>query len=121
MRNVFLCTAAIAAMAWSPQALAQVAKPGAVNPPAASTGLAANATAKVSQLTVGLAVKDSTGATVGKLTDLKTDASGKQMATIRMGANDVSIGADRLKVKDGAAVADATKAELKTMAKKPKS
>ena len=121
MRNVFLCTTAIAAIAWSALGSAQAGQPGAVNPPAASTGSASNATAKVSQLSIGLSVKDSTGATVGKLTDLKTDASGKQMATIRMGAHDVSIGADRLKVKDGAAVADATKTELQSMAKKPKS
>jgi len=121
MRNVFLCTTVIAAVAWSAQGLAQAGQPGAVNPVGAATGSAANATAKVSQLSVGLSVKDSTGAIVGKLTDLKTDASGKQMATIRMGAHDVSIGADRLKVKDGAAVADATKTELQSMTKKPKS
>jgi hypothetical protein len=121
MRNVFLCTAAVAAMAWSAQALAQAPQSGAVNPPKASTGSAANTTAMASALTVGLTVKDSTGATVGKLIALKTDASGKEMATIHMGTHDVSIGADRLKVKDGAAVADATKTELQTMAKKPKS
>jgi hypothetical protein len=121
MRNILLCTAAIATMAWSGQAVAQVSKPGAVNPPTAATGSAANTTASASGLSVGLSVKDSSGATIGKLTDLKTDASGKEMATIRMGANDVSVGADRLKVKNGAAVVNATKSELKSMAKKPKS
>jgi hypothetical protein len=121
MRNVFLYTATVAAIAWSAQGLAQAAQPGAVNPPAASTGSATNATAKVSQLSVGLMVKDSSGATIGKLTHLKTDAGGKQTATIRMGAGDVSVGADRLTVKDGAAVVNATQAELQTMAKKPKS
>ena len=34
MRNVFLCTTAIAAIAWSALGSAQAGQPGAVNPPA---------------------------------------------------------------------------------------
>lgn len=117
MRNLLLCTAAVAALAWNAQALAQ---PGAVNPPRAGTGTAANTTATASGLTVGLTVKDSSGATVGRLADLKADASGKQMATIRMGADDVVVEADKLTAEDGGATVSLTQAELKSMAKKPK-
>jgi hypothetical protein len=117
MRNVLLCAAFAVAAVGSTQALA--AQPGAVNPPVASTGSATDTTA-TSGLKVGLSVKDSTGATIGHLTELKADATGKKMATIHMGADNVSIEADRLTVKDGAATVNATKAELQGMAKKPK-
>ena len=120
MRNLLLCTAAVAALAWNAQALAQPSKPGAVNPPRAGTGTAANATATASGLSVGLTVKDSSGATVGRLAGLKTDASGKQMATIRMGADDVVVEADKLTAEDGAATVSLTQAELKSMTKRPK-
>jgi hypothetical protein len=121
MRNTLLCTAAVAVLAWSAPALAQSPQSGAVNPPKASTGAAANTTATASGLSVGLMVKDSAGAKVGKLTHLTTDAAGKQMATISMGAHDVVVEADKLTAKDGVATVSMTQAELKSMTKKPKS
>ena len=121
MRKLILSTVALAAVAGSASALAQPPASGAVNPPAATTGLPANTTATTSGLKVGLSVKDAAGATVGKLTDLKTDASGKLMATITMGADTVAVEADKLTAKDGAATVSLTQAELKDMAKKPES
>lgn len=119
MRTVLFCAVLAVATAASAQALAQDQKSGSVNPPAASTGAAADTTA-TSGLKVGLAVKDSAGATIGHLTALKADAAGKQMATIHTDAGKVEVAADRLTVKDGAAAIDATKAEVEGMAKKPK-
>jgi hypothetical protein len=121
MRKLVLCSIAVAAVAWSAPAAAQTPKPGTVNPPAADTGSTANTTATAGGLAVGLSVKDSTGATVGKLTSLKTDATGKRMATISMGGDTVSVDADKLRAKDGAATVSLTQAQLKAMAKKPRS
>jgi hypothetical protein len=45
--------------------LALSSQPGAVNPPKAGTGAAANTAANASGLAVGLTVKDSAGATIG--------------------------------------------------------
>jgi hypothetical protein len=119
MRKLVLCTLTAAAMAWSAPALAQAGST-AVNPPAA-TGSTTNTTATAGGLKVGLSVKDSAGASVGTLTALETDASGKRWATIRTGADDVSVEADKLMAKDGAATVNMTQAQLKSMAKKPKS
>lgn len=120
MRKLVLCTLTAAATAWSAPALAQTPGAAAVNPPAA-TGATTNTTAMAGDLKTGLAVKDSAGVSVGTLTDLKTDASGKRWATIRMGADDVSVEADKLTAKDGAASVSMTQAQLKGLAKKPKS
>jgi hypothetical protein len=120
MRKLVLCSLTAAAMAWGAPALAQGSGSTAVNPPAA-TGSPANTTAMAGDLKTGLSVKDSTGASVGTLTSLKTDASGKRWATIRIGADDVSVEADKLTAKDGAATVNMTQAQLKSMAKKPKS
>ena len=119
MRKLAVCTLTAAAMAWGGQALAQAGSTAA-NPPAA-TGVTTNTTAMAGGLKVGLSVKDSAGAAVGTLTDLKTDASGKRWATIRMGTDDVSVEADKLTAMDGAATVNMTQAQLKGMVKKPKS
>lgn len=120
MRKLALCTLTAVAAAWGAQALAQSSGSTAVNPPAA-TGSTTNTTATAGDLKTGLSVKDSAGASVGTLTGLKTDASGKRWATIRIGSDDVSIEADKLTAKDGAATVNMTQAELKGLAKKPKS
>lgn len=49
----------------------------------------------------------------------KTDANGRRWATIRMGADDVTVEADKLTAKDGAAMVNMTQAQLNGLAKKP--
>ena len=64
-----------------------------------------------------MTVKDKTGATIGSVSDVKTDA-GKTTATIRMGADVFAVETNRLAVADGAATINATQAEIKGMLKK---
>jgi hypothetical protein len=60
-------------------------------------------------------VKDKTGANIGQVTDVKADASGKQVATIKMGADTFAVDTAALAVDNGAAMINATQAELKAM------
>ncbi len=100
-----------------------------VNPPAAdtaaaptsaNTGVAANANATAPRLTAGPAVKDNTGATIGQISALKADASGKQLATIKMGDKSFSVDAANLAVQNGAAVINLTQAQITSMVQKTK-
>ena len=91
------------------------AKDAAAPAPPAATGGAANAAATTPGLAVGLAVKDNTGATIGQITDLKTDTDGKQVAVVRMGPDAFSVETDRLAVQNGAAAINATQVQLKAM------
>ena len=81
----------------------------------ATTGSAADTSATIA---AGLAVKDNTGATIGEITQVKPDASGKQTATIKMGADSFAVDASALVVQNGAAVINSTQAELQGMIKK---
>jgi hypothetical protein len=81
----------------------------------APTGAAVNTSATVS---AGMNVKDSTGATIGQVTDVKADASGQQTATISMGADTFAVGTSSLAVQGGDAVVNATQAEIQQMLKK---
>jgi hypothetical protein len=71
-------------------------------------------------VTAGLPVKDKTGASIGQVTEVKADASGKQVATIRMGADTFAVDTSALAVDNGAAMINATQAELKSMLPKKK-
>ena len=105
----------------TPAAPPETTAPGtatATPPAAAGTGSAADASAAASTLAVGLSVKDNTGATIGQITQLKPDASGKQVATIKMGAETFAVDGANLAVQDGAAVVNASQAELESMIKK---
>jgi hypothetical protein len=84
--------------------------PSAAQPPAA----AASATPAAGALSVGLPVKDKTGAVIGEITDLKPGAAGQQ-ATVKMGEQSFAIGAQSFVVQGGAAVINATQAQLKAM------
>ncbi len=86
----------------------------------ASSGAAAgsDASATAATLAVGASVKDKTGATIGSVTEVKPDATGKQVATIKMGADTFAVETDKLAVADGSATINATQAELKAMLKK---
>lgn len=100
-----------------PEATAPATSPAA--PPAtAGVGSASDASAAASTLAVGLSVKDNTGATIGQITQLKPDAGGKQVATIKMGAETFAVDGANLAVQDGAAVVNASQAELQSMIKK---
>jgi len=96
-------------------------EPAAAAAPAAATGAAANANATAAAVTPGLTVKDNTGAAIGQITAVAPDASGAQMATIKMGADSFSVAASSLAVDNGAAVINLTGAQLHDMIHKPAS
>ena len=108
----------------SPPASSSTAAPPAdtAGPPStgasASSGTATDASATAATLAVGLTVKDNTGAAIGQITQLKPDASGKQVATIKMGSDTFAVDGANLAVQDGAAVINATQTELQGMIKK---
>jgi len=100
---------------------AATATPSAEAQPGAEVGASANSATTASantSLSTGMSVKDSTGALIGEITDVKADASGKQVATIKMGPDAFSVESDRLAVQNGAAMINATQADLKSMLKK---
>ena len=78
----------------------------------AATGVDASATAKISS---GMSVKDNTGALIGEVTAVKPDATGQDLATIRMGADVFTVETSKLALQGGAATINATQAELKSM------
>jgi hypothetical protein len=82
-----------------------------------SSAPAASASAPV---TTGLPVKDKNGTTIGSVADVKTDPSGKKVATIKMGADSFAVDTSALAVDNGAAVINATQAEIKNMMPKSK-
>jgi hypothetical protein len=118
MRFTMTLAAAAAAFATALPALAQTAHstttPSTQSPSAAESGSAASTTATTGVLSVGQPVKDKTGAVIGQISDLKPGAAG-QTATVKMGDQSFSIGAESFVVQDGAAVINATQAELKSM------
>ena len=113
MRFMTLAVAA-AALATALPALAQTTSPSTTSPSAAESGSAASTTAATPALSVGQPVKDKTGLVIGTIADLKPGAAG-QNATVKMGEQSFAIGAESFVVQDGAAVINATQAELKSM------
>ncbi|HLK23549.1 MAG TPA: hypothetical protein VKT30_02715 [Caulobacteraceae bacterium] len=83
-------------------------------PPADSTAGAPSATAAGvnASVTVGMPVKDNTGAQIGQVSAVGPDSSGKTMATVKMGAQVFSVDASVLAVAGGAATINATKAQI---------
>jgi hypothetical protein len=88
---------------------ADTARPGAT-PAASSTTTAPPGAA--STVTAGLPVKDKDGKPIGKVTEVKTDAGGKTIAMIKMGADSFGVNASALAVDNGAAKLNVTKSEL---------
>ena len=121
MRSFVKLAAAVVALAVAGPALAQTTAPAdQTTPPAAPTegaAPAAGATA-AAPVTAGQPVKDSTGAVIGEVAEVKPDASGKSMATIKMGADSFAVDVANLAVRDGATLINATQAEIKAMMKK---
>lgn len=68
-------------------------------------------------VTTGMTVKDKTGATIGQVSDVKTEG-GKTMATIKMGAETFAVDAANLGVAGGSAMINASQAEIQQMLKK---
>ncbi len=85
------------------------APPAAVNAPSAAM--------PGSGVTTGMSVKDNTGAVIGAITEVKTDAAGRKTATIRMGADTFAVETSALAIVDGAATVNSTHAEIKAMMK----
>jgi hypothetical protein len=126
MRLTMTLAAAAAALVTALPALAQTtspsadasaassAAPPATSPSAAESGAAASTTAATPTLRVGQPVKDKTGLVIGQIAELKPGAAG-QTATVKMGDQSFAIGAESFVVQNGAAVINATQAELKSM------
>ncbi|HEX2559672.1 hypothetical protein [Phenylobacterium sp.] len=118
MRSILPLLAAFA-MAAPAAALAQAA-PSSATAEAAAPAAAGKATASAAAADVaaGQSVKDKTGAVIGQVAEVKPDASGKATATIKMGADTFAVDTAALAVQDGAAVINATQAEIQAMLKK---
>ena len=67
------------------------------------------------QLSVGQPVKDNTGATIGAISSINTNASGQQMAVIKMGADTFQVPGDRLGVANGTVTINLTQAQISGM------
>ncbi len=103
------------ALAQSSAQPAEPAPPADEASPAASSPSGSDASATAASLAVGATVKDKTGASIGEVTAVKPDPNGKQVATIKMGADTFAVETDKLAVADGSATINATQAELKAM------
>ena len=100
-------------------AVPAVAAAQAADPAAAGSATTA-ATSAPAAVTSGLTVKDKTGVAIGQVTDVKADGAGKQVATIKMGADSFAVDTASLAVDNGAATINATQAEIKAMLPKKK-
>jgi len=126
MRLFLTVGAAAVALATAAPALAQTttapAQDPAAGPPAsaaaASSGpgaAAPAAPAAAAPVAAGQPVKDNTGAVIGSVAEVKPDATGKSMATIKMDDKTFAVDVANLAVQDGATVINATKTELEGM------
>jgi hypothetical protein len=122
MRSFVKLAAAVVALAVAGPALAQTTAPAdQTTPPAApaeGAAPAAGAPAAAAPVAAGQPVKDSTGAVIGEVAEVKPDATGKPMATIKMGTDSFAVAVANLAVSDGATLINATQAEIKAMLKK---
>jgi hypothetical protein len=128
MRSFLTLGAAAVALAIAAPALAQTTTPTAPAQDAAAapaqesttaptgtsapTSATATATAPV---TAGQPVKDNSGAVIGSVAEVKPDATGKSMATIKMDDKTFAVDVANLAVRDGATLINASKAEIEGM------
>ncbi|MDX9999635.1 MAG: hypothetical protein RBS50_16910 [Phenylobacterium sp.] len=118
MRSMLPLLAAFA-LAAPAAAFAQDAAGPAPAPSDAAAPAAANGgSAAASEVTVGQSVKDNTGQVIGQVAEVKPEAGGKATATIKMGADVFAVDTAALAVEDGAAVINASQAEIQAMLKK---
>lgn len=102
---------AIAAPALAQQAPAP-ATPEATPVAPAAQDAAAPAAATV---TPGMPVKDNTGATIGAVASVQPGPGGAPVATIKMGAKVFSVATNALAVSGGAAIINASQAQIEGM------
>lgn len=115
MRSFLTLGAATIALAFAAPALAQTTAPEApAQDPAAATA-PAPAPAAAAPVTAGQPVKDNTGVTIGSVAEVKPDATGKPMATIKMDDKTFAVAVNNLAVRDGATLINASKAEIEGM------
>jgi hypothetical protein len=82
---------------------------------AADTSATAGGSAAAASLSVGEPVKDNTGATIGAISSINTNANGQQMAVIKMGNDTFQVPGDRLGVTDGSATINLSQAQITGM------
>jgi len=128
MRSFLTLGAAAVALAIAAPALAQTTTPTAPaqdpaatqtpaqDPATAATGTSAPTSATAAApVTAGQPVKDSSGAVIGSVAEVKPDATGKSMATIKMDDKTFAVDVANLAVRDGATLINASKAEIEGM------
>ena len=117
MRSFLTLGAATIALAIAAPALAQTTAPATpTQDPAASAAPAPAAAAAVAApVTAGQPVKDNSGAVIGSVAEVKPDATGKAMATIKMDDKTFAVAVNNLAVRDGATLINASKAEIEGM------
>ena len=71
--------------------------------------------APAAPVTAGQPVKDNSGAVIGSVAEVKPDATGKSMATIKMDDKTFAVAVANLAVRDGATLINASKAEIEGM------
>lgn len=115
MRLFLTVGAAAVALATAAPALAQTTTPTAPAQDAATAAAPAAAAAAAAPVAAGQPVKDNSGAVIGSVAEVKPDATGKSMATIKMDDKTFAVDVKNLAVLDGATVINASKAEIEGM------
>jgi hypothetical protein len=116
MRSFLTLGAATIALAIAAPALAQTAPDQTTAPAAAAQDPAAAAPATAAApVAAGQPVKDNSGTVIGSVAEVKPDATGKSMATIKMDDKTFAVDVANLAVRDGATLINASKAEIEGM------
>jgi hypothetical protein len=115
MRSFLTLGAATIALAIAAPALAQTTAPAAPTQDPAASAAATPAPAAAAPVTAGQPVKDNTGAVIGSVAEVKPDATGKAMATIKMDDKTFAVAVNNLAVRDGATLINASKTEIEGM------
>jgi hypothetical protein len=87
--------------------------------PAGGATADTSATAAGPTLSVGEPVKDNTGATIGAISSISTNANGQQMAVIKMGNDTFQVSSDKLGAGDGSVSINLSAAQIGTMIHPP--
>jgi hypothetical protein len=115
MRSFLTLGAATIALAIAAPALAQTTAPAAPAQDPAAAAATTPAPAAAAPVTAGQPVKDNTGVVIGSVAEVKPDATGKSMATIKMDDKTFAVAVNNLAVQDGATLINASKAEIEGM------
>ena len=87
--------------------------------PAGGSAADTSATAGGPTLSVGEPVKDNTGATIGAISSISTNANGQQMAVIKMGNDTFQVSSDKLGAGDGSVTINLSATQIGTMIHPP--